>query len=241
MDWKLRLGILVAITTLMTMMMGSYVSATDAGLGCQDRWPLCEDSDGNQQFYPDLDNEAMVIEWLHRAVASLLGLLAIAWIIVASRALKVSTGELAIRTRDLRRFTIVTLVLIILQGLLGATVVWVNLAPAVVAFHQGTEWVWLRVKKKKSLIQQHKKRVEWKKRRRNRRAIQRVVTAGVSFPTFVYCCCCPPGAIGRCPSCSPATMLRKKKKRKRKKKKMKLKQKEKQQQEKQQKKKKKWL
>jgi heme A synthase len=67
------------VGVFLLLVVGGIVSATGSGLGCPD-WPLC-----HGQLIPDFNNREVFIEWSHRLVASLVGLLVLATAIVAWR------------------------------------------------------------------------------------------------------------------------------------------------------------
>ncbi len=98
------------------MVLGGLVSATDSGLGCGDDWPKC-----NGQWIPSFDTPEVFLEWLHRLVAALTGLLVLGAVLVARRQ---STALAA-----------AALGLLIVQVILGAIAVRLELPPAVSTAH----------------------------------------------------------------------------------------------------------
>ena len=103
---------------------------SDSGLGCGPAgsgfhgWPLCRGD-----VLPGLDLNA-VIEYAHRALAAAVGLLMLALAFVAVRRLRQSH-------RRVVWATLACVALVIVQGLLGAATVELNLDAALVAAHLG--------------------------------------------------------------------------------------------------------
>ncbi len=101
-----RLAALTTATTLSLVALGVYTAATGSGLACSAQWPLC---DGGllPRTIPSF------IEWFHRLVAMVTGLL-----IVATAALAWRAGD-----RGTRLAATVALVLLPLQVVVGAVTV----------------------------------------------------------------------------------------------------------------------
>ncbi|QMU55441.1 MAG: cytochrome oxidase assembly protein [Nitrosopumilus sp.] len=116
--WHLALATMVVLYSL--MFIGGYVSAAGLGLTCPE-WPLCPDG--------IMPSEAYIIEWVHRLIAAVTGVLVIATMIAsiinknADRKIKV-TSSLAT-------------VFVITQIVLGAMVIDLKLHAVLVAVHLG--------------------------------------------------------------------------------------------------------
>lgn len=130
--WRgLTLAALAA--TFALVVLGAVVRITGSGMGCGDDWPLC-----HGQLIPTGDL-ATFLEWSHRllaAIVSLLvaGLAAVAW--------KPGRSE---EWTGRRRFVVVAVVLLVIQVLLGAVTVWMELPPGSVILHLGTAMALLAV------------------------------------------------------------------------------------------------
>jgi heme A synthase len=114
-----RLAMLTAAVAFVTLVLGSYISNTNAALAC-DGWPLC-----NGSAVPRGDS-AVGLHWLHRLVAGALGLLLLAtiWAAFDQR-----------RGRALQRLSIAAGVIYVMQALVGAANIWTELREDVVVTH----------------------------------------------------------------------------------------------------------
>jgi cytochrome c oxidase assembly protein subunit 15 len=116
-----RLALLVSGTTLLLMLVGSYVSGSHYGLACTG-WPLC-----NGEVIPSTDVTAVQVHFLHRALALALGLvlLALAWLAWRERA----------RASLVSRLAVLSLVVYCVQAMIGAANIWTQLSDFVSAAH----------------------------------------------------------------------------------------------------------
>ena len=114
-----RMALLTAGTAYVTLVLGSYISGTDASLACSG-WPLC-----NGSIFPGGDS-AQGLHWLHRLVAGLLGLMVLAtiWLAFEER-----------RPAALRFAMLGAGVVYITQAFVGAMNIWTELAAGVVVLH----------------------------------------------------------------------------------------------------------
>ncbi|WP_407074349.1 COX15/CtaA family protein [Paenibacillus lacisoli] len=117
----------VALATCIIMFLatfgGGVVTRTDSGLGCGREWPTC-----NGKLVP-AHTIASVIEFSHRSVSALAGLLSIASFVGF---LLFCKGR-----RDLKFFSFTTLLFVIIQGIMGALAVVFSQSAAVMALHFG--------------------------------------------------------------------------------------------------------
>ena len=124
-----RLALATVAATFVLIVIGGIVRVSDSGLGCGPAgsgfhgWPFC-----NGDVVPGVDLNS-VIEYTHRVVAGIVGLmmLALAWM----------SWKRYPAHRGILRAAVAAGVLVILQGLLGAVVVEENLEEELVAAHLG--------------------------------------------------------------------------------------------------------
>ncbi|QSX29970.1 COX15/CtaA family protein [Shewanella cyperi] len=126
---------LTLVFTLMVIFMGAYTRLSDAGLGCPD-WPGCyghvkvptadHELARAESTFPGMTVEPAKawLEMIHRYIAASLGLLVIGILVMCLR------GD-----DTPRRLPLLILLLILLQGALGAWTVTMKLMPVVVMSH----------------------------------------------------------------------------------------------------------
>jgi protoheme IX farnesyltransferase len=117
------LSVATAVVTYALVVLGGVVRVSGSGLGCPD-WPLC-----HGRLLPPLDLHA-IIEYSHRSTASLTSVLvvltaAVAWLLWRKR-------------RDLVIPATIALGLLIVQVILGAITVRLELPPMIVLAHLAT-------------------------------------------------------------------------------------------------------
>jgi heme a synthase len=121
-----RLALATVVATFALVILGGFVRVSDSGLGCGPGgsgfhgWPLC-----NGDVIPNVDLNT-VVEYSHRTVASIVGLMALSLFVLAWR-----------RHRQLRLATGLVFGGVVFEGLLGAATVEENLDPPLVAAHLG--------------------------------------------------------------------------------------------------------
>ena len=124
----MRTGLLARlslVTTLLLVAFGGFTRGSGSGYGCADRWPLCEN--GLLGGLLPRWEYHMVIEWTHRWLAALVGILAIATAINAWR---------HFRNRSVVLAPAIAAVLVIgIQAWVGRLVVKGNLAADLVSLH----------------------------------------------------------------------------------------------------------
>jgi heme A synthase len=124
-----RLALATIFMTFLLVIIGGIVRVSDSGLGCGPAdsgfhgWPFC-----NGNVVPGLDINT-IIEYSHRTVAGIVGLMMIALAVLAWRRYR--------GNRPLVRATIAAALLVIAQGLLGAATVENDLDETLVAAHLG--------------------------------------------------------------------------------------------------------
>jgi cytochrome c oxidase assembly protein subunit 15 len=128
--WIQRLALIGALLCVWVVVLGGYTRLSDSGLGCPD-WPGCfghiAPTGSAEHYASDADVRKAWIEMLHRYFASALGLLAVLIAALSIRARR----EPGVRVG----FSLVLLVLVVMQGMLGMlTVTWL-LKPLIVTAH----------------------------------------------------------------------------------------------------------
>src|SRR3989442_4194713 len=119
-----RLVSLAAVATYVLIILGGLVRATGAGLACPD-WPLC-----HGRLIPPPDS-LVLIEWSHRFVASIVGLLTLAVTFAAWRLRRAGQQGFA-------GLATLALVLVVVQIGLGGLTVRHELTAWLVVAHLGT-------------------------------------------------------------------------------------------------------
>src|SRR5467141_3689588 len=118
-----RLAVLTAVFAYLQIALGGLVRVSGSGLGCPD-WPLC-----HGRPYPPADPHA-IVEYSHRAVGSVTGILIIAtvvlaWVVFRSRRPLVAWLATA------------SLIGVVGEGAVGGVVVANDLQPWLVVVHLG--------------------------------------------------------------------------------------------------------
>lgn len=130
-----RLALATIVATFLLVLIGGIVRVSGSGLGCGPAgsgfhgWPFC-----NGDIVPGLDINT-IIEYSHRAVAGIVGLMTIALAVLAWRHHR--------GNRALVRAAVAAAVLVIAQGLLGAATVENDLDETLVAAHLGLAMLFL--------------------------------------------------------------------------------------------------
>jgi heme A synthase len=111
--------------TILLVMLGGYTRGSGSGYGCKDRWPLCENGLLGG-LLPRLEYH-MIVEWTHRWVAALVGVLIVATAVAAWRA----------RPRNPRALwpAVAAIFVVGLQAWLGRAIVKGDLDRDLVAIH----------------------------------------------------------------------------------------------------------
>ncbi|MER3601199.1 MAG: hypothetical protein C4339_00505 [Nitrososphaerota archaeon] len=115
------LSLSATIAIFLTVSMGGYTTQTGSGLACPD-WPLC-----HGKLFPQPMTAALLIEWTHRLLAALSGLLLVSTVLY-----------LLLRRRKERGLVakgLLALLLLMVQIWLGGLVVLQELVPVLVTLH----------------------------------------------------------------------------------------------------------
>jgi len=118
-----------AVCTYLLIVLGAVVRITGSGMGCGDHWPLC-----NGHLFPPFDDIGTVIEWSHRLVAGLVSILVAA---LAAITWWLRRGARSTEQDTPGRMSYVALGLLVVQVLLGAITVKLELPAWSVVVHLG--------------------------------------------------------------------------------------------------------
>jgi heme A synthase len=114
-------------STLVLIAFGAFTRGSGSGYGCKDRWPLCEGG-AFGGYLPRFEAE-MMIEWTHRWIAMLVGIIAVVLVVAA------------IRGKHDRRWVVgpavSALIVVTAQAWLGRMIVKGDLARDLVSLHLG--------------------------------------------------------------------------------------------------------
>ncbi|MFC4617217.1 heme A synthase [Camelliibacillus cellulosilyticus] len=125
MDRVLRyLGVLTTFVLLVVVIMGAVVTNTGSELGCGHHWPLCYG-----QVVPKTTDHKTWIEFSHRAVSTLAGILVVIFSVWSW--IKWS------HVKGTKFFAVCSVLFVVLQGLLGAAAVIWSQSSFVLALHFG--------------------------------------------------------------------------------------------------------
>ncbi|GHI00702.1 COX15/CtaA family protein [Neobacillus kokaensis] len=123
-----RLAFICIVLTYFLIVFGGYVASSESGMGCGPEWPLC-----NGEVIPTLQGETL-IEFMHRIIGALLGGLSI---LLFFKLMREKMGYTA-------RFVSVMMIgLLIIQVLLGAVVVVLDLPSIIISIHLLVAFVFL--------------------------------------------------------------------------------------------------
>jgi cytochrome c oxidase assembly protein subunit 15 len=119
------------------IVLGAVVRITGSGMGCGDHWPMC-----NGRLIPSLRDLPTLIEWTHRLVALIVSLMVASLAVLTWR--RRSEPGVAGPGGPLRP-AMLAVALLLIQIMLGAVTVWLELPPATVVLHLGTAMALLAV------------------------------------------------------------------------------------------------
>jgi heme A synthase len=121
------LSFITAFFTYCLIVFGGVVRITGSGMGCGDDWPLC-----NGRLIPPMDFMT-AIEYGHRLAALFVSVLIIGLAVYAFR----QRESPAFKTRRLFPYAIVAVVMLVVQVMVGAITVWMELPAGTVVLHLG--------------------------------------------------------------------------------------------------------
>ncbi|RBP92142.1 cytochrome c oxidase assembly protein subunit 15 [Cytobacillus firmus] len=139
-----RLAFLTIVITYFLIVFGGYVASSESGMGCGPEWPLC-----NGKVIPILEGDTL-IEFAHRVIGAVLGIMT---------AVLYFSIQKSNPVRELDIVSKVLMLLLLIQILLGAAVVWLDLPAVVVSVHlmvamlflAALIWIWRNAGEQRSL------------------------------------------------------------------------------------------
>ena len=120
-----RLALASTVATFILVAIGGLVRATKSGLGCGTHWPDCSGA-----VIPFFGNRAVVIEFSHRLMASV--------VVILLAVLAVAMWRQAGADKRLKWTAVTAFLLVMFQAVLGAIVVWLELKAESVVLHLAT-------------------------------------------------------------------------------------------------------
>jgi cytochrome c oxidase assembly protein subunit 15 len=108
--WFARFAAFVLVFLLFVIVFGAWVRITGSGAGCGDHWPTC-----HGELVPRSPNVQTLIEYTHRITSGTLGLFALGLPVWAFRIFP--------RRHPVRRFSVATFVLVLVEAGIGAGLV----------------------------------------------------------------------------------------------------------------------
>ncbi|WP_059104992.1 COX15/CtaA family protein [Shouchella shacheensis] len=123
-NWLKRFGVITSLGVLLVLIQGALVTKTGSGEGCGATWPLCFG-----EVIPTNPAMETIIEYSHRLVSGIVGALVIVMAIWSWRQLR--------HMRETKFLSIVSVFMIIFQGLLGAGAVVFGQSDLIMALHFG--------------------------------------------------------------------------------------------------------
>lgn len=118
------LSVLATIGMTFVLIGGALVTKTDSGDGCGDSWPLCKG-----ELIPSEIDMALIIELSHRVVSASVGIIVLILVYIAWKYI----GDI----REVKFLSILSVVFLVVQGLIGAAAVVWGQSDFVLAAHFG--------------------------------------------------------------------------------------------------------
>ena len=120
-----KLARISLLATFILIGIGGFTRGSGSGYGCSDRWPLCEN--GLLWGLLPRGEYHMIVEWLHRWVAAIVGILILSTAISIKR--NIQNNQIALN------LSIAAVFAVIIQALIGRSVVKSDLESDLVAVH----------------------------------------------------------------------------------------------------------